>query len=418
MKIIKGDGEQLAAWLASADSRRRADEATAKLQAAAIIEAVRRDGDAAVSRLLMELDGIDIPPTKIRESIDPTDIDDEMLRGSIDLAIERITRFHSGQRTEGYSFDDEGSRFEHIVRPLRRVGIYVPGGRAVYLSTLIMCAIPSRLAGVRDIVVATTPRVASQKEFRYVCGLFGIREVYRAGGASGVAALALGTQSLERVDKIVGPGNRWVAAAKQLLFGETGIDMTAGPSEIVVIADESSDVQMVAADLRAQAEHGEDSASICITDSHQFASRLARVLVPDPRARAAGDATNITVVVTPTLEAGARLANRLAPEHLSIVTGNARAIADLVPDCGSVFLGSESPVALGDYVAGTNHVLPTGGSARFGSPLGVYDFYKRSNLVSLSVETCRAIAPAGGAIAMFEGLPAHARSMQIREEQP
>jgi histidinol dehydrogenase len=279
-----------------------------------------------------------------------------------------------------------------------------------------MCAVPARLAGVNELVIATTPRVAAQKEFRYVCGLFGIRDVYRAGGAAGIAALALGTESLERVDKIVGPGNQWVAAAKQLLFGETGIDMTAGPSEIVVIADDTANVQMVAADLTAQAEHGEDSASICITDSHRFASRLARVLVPDPRTRAVIE-SNIGIVVTPTLEAGARLATRLAPEHLPLLTENPRAIADLVPDCGSVFLGSEPPVALGDYVAGSNHVLPTGGSARFGSPLGVYDFYKRSNQIAHSTGTRRAIATAGGVIARFEGLPAHARSIEIREEQ-
>ena len=409
MKILRGTGAELDDWLLMLDRTRAETDLVTRREAAAIVDAVRRDGDQAVSRLLRTLDDVVISPDEILQQIEPARMENSPLLDAIRSAIDRIVRFHAPQRIDGYRIEREDSVLEHIVRPLRRVGIYVPGGRAVYLSSLIMCAVPARLAGVTDLVVATTPSVAAREEFRHVCGLFGIESVYRSGGAAGIAALALGTRSLARVDKIVGPGNGWVAAAKQLVSGEVGIDMAAGPSEIVVIADSAADPALVAADLRAQAEHGADSFAICITDSARFAAALARAL------GSSGPLPAVWIVVTPTLAEAVDVANRIAPEHLSILTRDPARLAALAPDCGAVFLGSPSAVALGDYVAGTNHVLPTGGTARFASPLGVYDFYKRSNLVALSKRTAGSIASAGKALAEFEGLPAHARSIELRE---
>ena len=409
MKILRGTGAELDDWLLMLDRTRAETDLVTRREAAAIVDAVRRDGDQAVSRLLRTLDDVVISPDEILQQIEPASMENSPLLDAIRSAIDRIVRFHAPQRIDGYRLEREDSVLEHIVRPLRRVGIYVPGGRAVYLSSLIMCAVPARLAGVTDLVVATTPSVAAREEFRHVCGLFGIESVYRSGGAAGIAALALGTRSLARVDKIVGPGNGWVAAAKQLVSGEVGIDMAAGPSEIVVIADSAADPALVAADLRAQAEHGADSFAICITDSARFAAALARAL------GSSGPLPAVWIVVTPTLAEAVDVANRIAPEHLSILTRDPARLAALAPDCGAVFLGSPSAVALGDYVAGTNHVLPTGGTARFASPLGVYDFYKRSNLVALSKRTAGSIASAGKALAEFEGLPAHARSIELRE---
>lgn len=414
MKLIRDEQGAVERWISDLEAARRSTDRSSRAQAGRIIDAVRRNGDEAVSRFLRTLDGVVIPAGELCAEVGPGEISDPALRAAVDLAIERVTRFHAKQSAEGYRIEDDGSVLEHIVRPLRRVGIYVPGGRAVYLSTLIMCAVPARLAGVPDLVVATTPAVAARSEFRYVCGLFGIRSVYRAGGPAGIAALALGTSSLPRADKIVGPGNRWVAAAKQALYGEVGIDMAAGPSEIVVIADASADARFVAKDMLAQAEHGEDSVAVCLSDSEEFAldlsARLKQECSLDPSLGG-----RLTVMLLRSIADAATLANRIAPEHLSIVTADARRVAASVPDCGAVFLGASSPVALGDYVAGTNHVLPTGATARFGSPLGVYDFYKRASIVSLSSTTSNAIADAGSSLASFEGLHAHARSIDARK---
>jgi len=274
--------------------------------------------------------------------------------------------------------------------------VYVPGGRAVYLSTLIMGAVPARIAGVAEIVVATTPAAAARDELHYVCNRLGITEIYRCGGAAGIAALALGTESLERVDKIVGPGNSYVTAAKARLVGEVGIDMTAGPTELVVICDDTANEAFVQADLDAQAEHGPDSAVICIC-------------VGKPR-----DVRATLVLVAESIEEALAIANHIAPEHLSIQTRDAARHADAAVNCGAIFCGPSSPVAAGDYIAGPNHILPTGGSARFFSPLGVYDFVKRSNIIALDAADLAAVGPLAERIAAFEGLPLHAKSIEER----
>ena len=361
------------------------------------IEGVRTRGDAFVREQIAKFDrltigAILIAPREVK--IDP------QMAEAIELAIERVEAFHKPQLPSGYTWSFEGTVVEHRVRPLRRVGIYVPGGRAVYLSTLIMTAVPARIAGVPQIVVATTAAAAERPELQYACRKLGIREIYRAGGASAIAAMALGTESLERVDKIVGPGNQYVTAAKARLIGVVGIDMTAGPTELVVVADDTADPELVAADLAAQAEHGPDSAVVCI-------------LLGDAKTPAVPEQQSL-VLRTDSIDDAIKVVNRIAPEHLSIITRNPLAIAERADNCGAIYIGSTSAPALGDYIVGSNHVLPTAGSARFFSPLGVYDFVKRSNLVFVGERDVETIAAKAIALANFEGLPNHARSVAVR----
>jgi histidinol dehydrogenase len=381
--------DDIALALRALEARRGASNEDAMRVAGEMIAGVRTRGDAFVAEQIARFDGVTLDEILIapREtSIDPA------MREAIETAIERIEAFHRPQRPESYRWNG----MEHRVRPLRRVGIYVPGGRAVYLSTLIMCAVPARIAGVPEIVVITTPSAASRDELHYACMRLGIRAIYQCGGAAGIAAAALGTESLRRVDKIVGPGNQYVTAAKALLVGTVGIDMTAGPTELVVIADDSSDAALVQADLDAQAEHGPDSAVICIS--------IGRPL--DVRATLNLNVESVSDAIA--------LADRIAPEHVSIHARGAAEIAARLENCSAIFCGPFSPVAAGDYVAGPNHVLPTGGSARFFSPLGVYDFVKRSNVITLTAEELASISDAGERIATFEGLPKHAASIAAR----
>jgi histidinol dehydrogenase len=359
-----------------------------------MIAGVRARGDDYVAEVVAKFDGVTMEPDAIRIAPREVTVSAEM-RGAIDLAIDRIDAFHRPQLPQPYRLGN----LEHRVRPIRRVGVYVPGGRAVYLSTLIMTAVPARIAGVGEIVCITTASAAERDELHYVCNRLGVREIYRCGGAAGVAAAAIGTRSLARVDKIVGPGNAYVTAAKMRLVGEVGIDMTAGPTELIVIADDSAEARFVVADLLAQAEHGADSEVILLTTSQTLAAQMPE--------RA------LTFVVA-SLDDAVVITDRVAPEHLSIHTRDAQAIAARVQNCGAIFCGPSAPPAAGDYVVGTNHVLPTAGSARFFSPLGVYDFMKRSNVISISAEELAQISDAGERIATFEGLPAHAASMAIR----
>jgi histidinol dehydrogenase len=363
----------------------------ALLVADEMIAGVRARGDAYVAEQIARFDRVTLAPDQIKIAPRAVSIDREMI-DAVELAIERVEAFHRPQLPQSYRWNG----VEHRVRPLRRVACYVPGGRAVYISTLIMTAVPARIAGVGEIVVVTTPAAAERDEMHWVCARLGIREIYRCGGAAGVAAAALGTESLPRVDKIVGPGNSYVTAAKMRLIGEVGIDMTAGPTELVVIADQTADPALVQADLDAQAEHGPDSAVICVTIGCTLDVRATRN------------------VVVGSVDEAVAVADEIAPEHLSIHAANAEAIAAKAQNCGAIYCGPMSPPAAGDYVVGSNHVLPTAGSARFFSPLGVYDFVKRSNVIALTAEDLMEIAPHGERIAEFEGLPKHAASMAIR----
>ena len=356
-----------------------------------MIAGVRARGDAFVAEQIERFDRVRIAPDAIRITPRTVTIDAPLAR-ALDLAIERVDAFHRPQMPAAY----EWQGVQHRVRPLRRVGIYVPGGRAVYVSTLIMCAVPARIAGVEEIVVATPPATASRDELHYVCNRLGIREIYQSGGAAAIAAMALGTDTLARVDKIAGPGNAYVTAAKARLVGEVGIDMTAGPTELVVIADDTANVDYIQADLDAQQEHGPDSVVTCICIGARIDVRASQTFVVD------------------TIDEAVAITDRIAPEHLSIHARDAATIADRVNNAGAIYCGPSSPAAAGDYVVGSNHVLPTGGSARFFSPLGVYDFIKRTNVITLTDETLQEIGASAARIAYFEGLPNHAKSIEAR----
>ncbi len=381
-------------------ARRNATNENALRVADEMIAGVRATGDMYVAAQVAKFDRVTIEPSKIK--IAPRDVAiGADIAEAIDTAIARVEAFHRAQLPQSYTWRDGNSTVQHRVRALRRVGCYVPGGRAVYISTLIMTAVPARIAGVEELVCITTPAAAEREELHYVCNRLGIREIYRCGGAAGVAAAAIGTETLERVDKVVGPGNSYVTAAKTRLIGEVGIDMTAGPTELIVIADETADAQLVIADLLAQAEHGPDSEVILLTTSKPLAEQMPERAI---------------AFVTGTLDEAVAIADRIAPEHLAIHAADAENLALKAQNCGAIYCGASSPPAAGDYIIGSNHVLPTAGSARFFSPLGVYDFVKRSNVVTLTGDDLLAIAPKGELIAQFEGLPDHAKSMAARRD--
>jgi histidinol dehydrogenase len=396
MRLYTANSPEAGAALREIVERRNASNENALRVADAIIAGVRAGGDAYVAEQIAKFDRVELVPEAIKIAPRAVTIDDD-IREAIDTAIARIDAFHRPQMPQPYAW----GAVKHRVRPLRRVGCYVPGGRAVYISTLMMTAVPARIAGVEEVVCITTPAAAERDELHYVCNCLGIREIYCCGGAAGVAAAALGTESLERVDKIVGPGNSYVNAAKTRLIGEVGIDMTAGPTELIVIADETAEAALVAADLMAQAEHGPDSEVILLTTSRALAEQMPERAIS---------------FVVDTLGEAVTIADAIAPEHLSIHARDAEGIAATAQNCAAIYCGPSSPPAAGDYVVGSNHVLPTAGSARFFSPLGVYDFVKRSNVVSLSAAELAAIAPLGERIAEFEGLPNHARSMAARRD--
>jgi histidinol dehydrogenase len=411
MPIVALDSPDAVTILAALEERRGEASDDAMRVAGEVIAGVRSGGDRYAARQIETFDRVKLDPNDILTEVAPppaTALDPGLTR-AIDTAIERIESFHLRQLPASYRWTRGDTVIEHRVGPLRRVGIYVPGGRAVYISTLIMCAVPARIAGVGEIVVATTPAAAARPEFQYVCGRLGVREVYRAGGAAGIAALALGTETLERVDKIVGPGNSYVTAAKALLNGTVGIDMIAGPTELVIIADDSAIPETVAADLLAQSEHGPDSAVICVCTSQPVASAIAAFITPVPNG-------GPVLLFTASVDSAIALANRIAPEHLSIQTRGAAGLAAKAVNCGAIFCGPFSAPAAGDYVIGSNHVLPTAGTARFDSPLGVYDFVKRSNVIIAGENDANDMAPLAERIAQFEGLPLHGRSVKARQK--
>ena len=394
MRTYTANTSEAEAALRAIEARRGTSNAHALRVADAMIAGVRARGDAFLAEQILRFDRVTIAPDAVRIAARAVTIDSDIAE-AIDLAIARIDSFHRAQLPQSYRWNG----ITHRVRPLRRVACYVPGGRAVYLSTLIMTAVPARIAGVAEIVCITTPAAAERDELHFVCNRLGVREIVRCGGAAGIAAAAIGTESIARVDKIVGPGNAYVTATKMRLVGEVGIDMTAGPTELIVIADETADAALVTADLLAQAEHGADSEVILLTTSQALAEAMPERAI---------------AFVVDSIDAAVAIADRIAPEHLSIHAADAEAIAETAQNCGAIFCGASSPPAAGDYIAGPNHVLPTAGSARFSSPLGVYDFVKRSNVVTLTPEELALIAPKGELIAQLEGLPNHARSLAVR----
>ncbi|MFN4112795.1 MAG: histidinol dehydrogenase [Sphingomonadaceae bacterium] len=344
------------------------------------------------------------------------------LRAALELAADRIRAYHAAQRPDDRDYTDEaGVRLGARWSAVDAAGLYVPGGRAAYPSSLLMNAIPARVAGVeRLVVVSPSPKGVLNPLVMAAAHIAGVDEFWRVGGAQAIAALAHGTDRIRPVDVVTGPGNAWVAEAKRQLYGVVGIDMVAGPSEILVIADGKNDPEWIAADLLSQAEHDPTSQSILITDDAGFARQVEDAidlqltwLETSKVARASWDAHGAMIVVE-RLEDAIPLANRIAAEHVEIATDDPEALFAGIRHAGSVFLGRHTPEAIGDYVAGPNHVLPTGRRARFASGLSVLDFMKRTSFIQLDEAALRAIGPAAVAMAEAEGLPAHARSVDVR----
>lgn len=407
------------------NARRDADADVAR-DVTAIIARVRAEGDAAVAALTREFDGHDLDSTGWQISLADCAAAYAALapglRAALDLAAARIRAYHATQRPEGSdTVDAAGVRLGARWSPVEAAGVYVPGGRAAYPSSVLMNAIPAKVAGVERLVMVTpTPRGEINPLVLAAAHIAGVDEVWRVGGAQAVAALAYGTDTIAPVDVVTGPGNAWVAEAKRQLYGVVGIDMVAGPSEIVVVADGANDAAWIAADLLSQSEHDPTSQSILFTDSGAFADAVARaveaqlpMLATQQVARAAWDA-NGAIIVVRDLDEAMPLVDRLAPEHLELAVDDPQRLFDKVRHAGSVFLGQYTPEAVGDYVAGPNHVLPTGRRARFSSGLSVLDFMKRTSFLQLDEASLAAIGPAAVALAGAEGLPAHARSVALR----
>jgi histidinol dehydrogenase len=381
-----------------------------------IIRQVRDKGDAAVKRLTLALDGssaepLELPPVEWQRAGDALP---QPQRQAIMAAAVRIEEFHALQRPRVLGSGELVMRPE----PLRRVGIYVPGGRARYPSTVLMNAIPARIAGVAEILMATPPGSdgSISPAVLYAARVAGVSRVFRVGGAQAIAALAFGTESIPAVDKITGPGNVFVVLAKRAVFGVVGIDSLAGPSEILVVADASADAEQVVADLASQLEHDPQAWAVLLTDSPELAQRVAADLSRDELANRFGAGAaelHAAVVVVPDISTAVRLAADFAPEHLELLVEDPEGHLRNVRGAGMVFAGGWSPVPMGDYVAGSNHTLPTGGAARFASPLGVHDFYRWTSVVRLQADTARRIAPVGIELSKIEGLVAHQRSLEV-----
>ena len=392
-----------------------------------IIETVIAKGDAALRDYSEKFDGVKLTDLKVSEEalVEAYNSLEPALKEALEVAKNNIEAFHKRQIDQSFiDLDTPGIMRGQKVTPLKRVGIYVPGGTAAYPSTILMCALPAKLAGVKEVIMVTPP----QKDgiALIVLGaakLAGVDAVYQVGGAQAVGALAYGTESIPKVDKIVGPGNIYVATAKRQVFGQVSIDMIAGPSEIGILADETANPIHLAADLFSQAEHDKRARAILITDSevlaHAVADEVERQLQTLPRqdiARTAIEERSFIAIMDSVADMFT-LMNEVAPEHLEIQLANAMNYMSLVENAGSVFLGSYTAEPLGDYMGGPNHVLPTSGTARFSSPLGVYDFVKRTAFMQFSKERLAELAPHIATLARTEGLEGHARSIEVRFDQ-
>jgi histidinol dehydrogenase len=409
---------------------KRETEADVNDVVTAILADVRARGDAAVLDYTKRFDRFDL--TAETMAITPAEVDAARGQCTTDTlsalatAAGRIRAFHEKQLPEDLDFTDAaGLRLGYRWQAVEAAGLYVPGGTAAYPSSVLMNAVPAKVAGVdRLVMVVPTPDGVLNPLVLAAAAIAGVDEIYRIGGAQAVGALAYGTATIRPVDKIVGPGNAFVAAAKRQVFGTVGIDMIAGPSEILVLADGANDPAWIAADLLSQAEHDTAAQAILITDDASFADAVERAvdghLKTLPRTGTAGEswATYGAVITVPDLAGAIPLVDRIAPEHLEIATDNADALGRKVRNAGAIFMGRYVPEAIGDYIAGPNHVLPTARSARFSSGLGVLDFMKRSSLIECDAEGLRAIGPEAVALARAEGLDAHALSISIRLNAP
>jgi histidinol dehydrogenase len=375
-----------------------------------VIEAVRTRGDKALSEFTKKFDGADIQPELFeitRDEIESSRANaDPAFMKAVRRSIDNIRRFCEASKLESVRLESEGILVEEWVSPLGRAGLYVPGGRYPYPSTVLMNAVPAKTAGVGEVIVCTPPGKDGlvNPNILAAAAETGVDRVFRVGGAQAIAAMAYGTATVPKVDKITGPGNIYVMMAKREIFGEAGIDMLAGPSEVLIIADETASAEFVAQDMRAQAEHDPRAQSILVTTSPNVAEKV-RALKPEG---------NIKIILVETIDDAVEVADTVAPEHLEIITENPDAVAMTISNAGAIFIGRYTPAVIGDYIAGPNHTLPTNGTARFASPLSVNDFIKRTSVIRYSEDALRAAADDVRTLASTEGLIEHARAIEVR----
>ncbi len=430
IEIIRSqERDRLAARLQAIRDRNVAFDDDLVTEVATIIRDVRTRGDAALIDYTARFDGVQLRASDLRVPEDTLHqfaqrVDSYVLE-SLREAIQNVRAFHEHQKEESWEITSaEGVRLGQRVSPIARAGLYVPGGTAAYPSSVVMNVVPAQVAGVRRIRITTPPRALTENPAVAAALVeLNVTEVYTVGGAQAIAALAYGTETVPRVDKITGPGNKYVAAAKKLVFGAVGIDSIAGPSEVVIIADTSARADFVAADLLAQAEHAPDASAVLLSTSEELARETAaemklqaaslsrRAILEQSLARYGA------IVFVASLDEACEITNELAPEHLELMTNDNEGVAAQIRESGAIFFGAHTPEAVGDYLAGPNHVLPTGGAARFSSALGVYDFVKRTSLLRYSSDAIKRSAGRIAALAAAEGLDAHARSALIRLEQ-
>ena len=408
---------------------RRGESGFAKVETPVrkILAEVKQRGDSALLRLTQKYDdwnptlkSIQVSSLEIRKALKGLKREERM---ALEFAARRIEDFHTLQVQKSWSFaEDDGTILGQIILPMERVGIYVPGGKAAYPSSVLMNAIPACVAGVREIIMACpAPKGYLNPAVLAAAHLAGVNAIFKVGGAQAVGAMAYGTRTVSKVDKIVGPGNIYVAAAKRMVFGEVSIDSIAGPSEILIISDGSGDPSFIAADLISQAEHDEQAAAILLCTSGKFAEKVrlevGKQLADLPRKTIAESSLRKfgAILRVKSLAEEARISNQLAPEHLELAVKNPWDLLPKIENAGAIFLGHISPEPIGDYVAGPNHVLPTGGTARFSSPLGVYDFLKRSSLICLSPGGLKKLSPPAMHLARMENLEGHRRSVERRQ---
>ncbi len=425
LPVLRADAPNFETAFKKLVHRRQAAADDVERAARKIVERVRDGGDKELFACVRKFDGakldaLEVTPEEWDEACDAVDGAD---RAALGKAAMRVREFHRKRIPSSWEVREEGGgTFGHRVRPLERVGIYVPGGKAVYPSSVIMNAVPASVVEVPEIVMATPPGPdgSIRPEVLMAARVAGVHRVFKMGGAHAVAALAFGTELVPRVDKITGPGNVWVATAKRLVFGEVAIDSEAGPTEVLVVADKSATPAWVAADLLSQAEHDELATAVLITNSKGLVTRvqdqLAKQLKTLERAKIAKKslAAHGAIVVAKDIARCVELANRYAPEHLVLATEDADVLSKSVENAGAIFLGHYTPVAVGDYLAGPNHVLPTGGTARFFSPLGVEDFLKRTSITRFEPPKLRELGTDVMRLAEIEGLSGHARSVDLR----
>jgi histidinol dehydrogenase len=428
MKIYRAGERGFDRYLSEVEGRLAQDGLRLERGVRSIIKDVRRRGDKSLVHYTKVFDGIRIPihqlqvkRTEVREAYRKVPRD---FLETLKQAAHRVRKFHqllSKRLILSIKGKEKGICLEQVTRPLEKVGIYVPGGKASYPSTVLMAAIPAKVAGVKEIIMVTPPQKEGISPAVLVAGdLAGVDRIYQVGGVQAIAALAFGTESIPKVDKIVGPGNQYVAAAKRVVYGEVDIDMVAGPSEIVIVSDESTPPSFVAADLISQAEHDEMAMAILITTSEAFGrevtKEIKRQLSSLKRRRVASASLRRrgALLVVKDLEQALKLVNRIAPEHLELAVSRPFSLIKNVKHAGAVFLGPHTPEAIGDYMAGPNHILPTSGTARFSSPLGVEDFIKRTNLMRFTKSALKRFEKDVKRFAEWEGLEGHYQAVQIR----